>query len=489
MRKSDKKLTEKKPKNNKALIALISILLLGLVLRLIKINKNIFVDGAMSLFFSQHSLSEIWKVGLYDPHPPGYNYFLHFWQLISNDIVILTLSSVILGVLTIYMVYLIGKKLFDEKTGLIASLFLAINSLHIQISQELRMYVLMTLLLCLAFYFLLEKKLFLYALLGILSVWVEYFSILPLAVIALYGLIKEKFSKKILLTTGLMIISIAPIIFFILNSRAAVAFGAHMGIYWKLFIIPRIFSTYLLGQMNPYFHFYTNFPVINFNIIGLIFSLSFFAYLYYRFIKQKDKVIWLSLLIILPLLMPYLADFIAPIQLDARRFGFGLCILGIVLAKGLSSIKNFKLALCLLLLICSVPLCSFYNFNYPDYKGITNHIQLNEKEGDLVIIGESFIEYSIKFYYSGNADVKTFPYSINWSDKNWLKIRDYDPNDFNLIEGVIEDYERIWFIENKMDSTAEQQTILIENLKKEYNLKEMMPSSDGTMSLYLFEKP
>lgn len=62
----------------------------------------------------------------------------------------LRLLSVVLGTATLLAIFFLGRKMFDEKTGLIAAAVLAILPLHIQYSQEVRAYPLSLLLVVLA---------------------------------------------------------------------------------------------------------------------------------------------------------------------------------------------------------------------------------------------------------------------------------------------------------------------------------------------------
>src|SRR3989344_5024320 len=97
------------------------ILFFGLVLRLISFNQSLWLDEATSALVAKMSLPEIFTKFLPgDFHPPFYYLFLKLWSdIFGYSETILRIPSVFFSLTTIYLVYLIGKKLFDQKIGLI----------------------------------------------------------------------------------------------------------------------------------------------------------------------------------------------------------------------------------------------------------------------------------------------------------------------------------------------------------------------------------
>lgn len=124
------------------------ILLIGLILRLISLNQSLWLDEAINtLAVKNYSLFDlITQYARADFHPPGWFTILWVWtKLFGYSEVAVRIPSVIFGALTIWTVYLIGKKLVSRKLAIIAALLLAINPLHIYYSQEARMYAMATL--------------------------------------------------------------------------------------------------------------------------------------------------------------------------------------------------------------------------------------------------------------------------------------------------------------------------------------------------------
>ncbi len=169
-------------------MGIIPILFLGLVLRLINLNQSFWLDEAAQALESQNSVSWLWQWMTADFHPPLYHFLIHFWIKLGQADWFLKLPSVFFGVLTIYFLYLLGKKLVSEKFGLLAAFLLAVSPFHIYFSQELRMYSLSALLTTVSMYFFLEairedklKSWVIFILVSILNIYTLYFGFFVLA--------------------------------------------------------------------------------------------------------------------------------------------------------------------------------------------------------------------------------------------------------------------------------------------------------------------
>ncbi len=82
-----------------------------------------------------------------DVHPPLYPFLLAAWTRLwgGSDALVLRSLSALLGVLTVGVVYCLGRDLWDPRTGRWAALFLAVNVYAIFYSQEARSYSLLLL--------------------------------------------------------------------------------------------------------------------------------------------------------------------------------------------------------------------------------------------------------------------------------------------------------------------------------------------------------
>ena len=76
-----------------------------------------------------------------EPHPPGYYILMLGWtKLFGSSLVALRLPSVLFGIASVLLVYALGRKVEGRSAALIAAGMLALNGLHLELSQTARMY-------------------------------------------------------------------------------------------------------------------------------------------------------------------------------------------------------------------------------------------------------------------------------------------------------------------------------------------------------------
>ncbi len=141
-------------------LSLLAILLCALILRLIGIaDRPLWYDEAFAVLFSDTGLEGMLygtltpvAGGAADIHPLLYYLSLDVWMsLFGQSPTAVRLWSVILGVITVHVVYRLARDLFeDERPALASALIAAISPFLVQYGQEVRMYSLMSLLLTLA---------------------------------------------------------------------------------------------------------------------------------------------------------------------------------------------------------------------------------------------------------------------------------------------------------------------------------------------------
>jgi len=127
------------------LVILLSLIALALVLRSYNLSvQSIWSDEAASLDQADGTLAQLFAMTAGDNYPPLHNLILFASiNILGNNEIGGRLPSVILGIADIAMVYLFAAVAGYRRAGLIAAAFLAVSTLHIQYSQETRMYALL----------------------------------------------------------------------------------------------------------------------------------------------------------------------------------------------------------------------------------------------------------------------------------------------------------------------------------------------------------
>jgi mannosyltransferase len=137
------------------IVILLAITALALFLRMIFLAQESFWgDELASVRRAELDWPSFWALIRGRPAMTLYYILLRFWIPLGDSEFTVRILSVIPAVATVPVIYLLGKRLFDARIGLIAALLLAINAFHIQYSQEARSYSLLVLLVTLSSLFL-----------------------------------------------------------------------------------------------------------------------------------------------------------------------------------------------------------------------------------------------------------------------------------------------------------------------------------------------
>lgn len=135
----------KKFKLNSFHILILCVFLLGVFLRVLGIDKpeGLWYDEINTYFIAKQSfpMGILHTLIQRDLHFPLYYMLLHLWMdIFGNSDIALRLLSVLFGILTLPVAYLIGYELNNKKGGLLTLLFFSVNSGLIFYSQEVRFY-------------------------------------------------------------------------------------------------------------------------------------------------------------------------------------------------------------------------------------------------------------------------------------------------------------------------------------------------------------
>lgn len=389
------------------MLLLILIIILGLILRLINLNQSFWLDEAISALaardFSYTAITfDFLRI---DNHPPLFYSLLKFWgDTFGYFDWVLRTMSVGLGTLLIYIVYKITKGLTDNKKfSLIAALLTASSPLLVYYSQEVRMYILITLVVAIQFWvyksFIKSQpfwKLTLFAFLNCVLFFSDYITVFFFPVLFIYPLIKK--DLKLLFKVILGFLPLAGLFFLwypmfetqliknnqIINSFPgwqSIVGGAtfkNLAVLWMKFILGRI-------SFEPKTLYYGAVIIAS---IPILVSLYFAA-------KQLRKNILTWLWLTVPTTLGFAFSLLIPV-FNYFRFIYVLPALLILVVIGISNLKSKLLQRILvgsIILSNGIGLSIYYidpAQQRENWRQAVDFIESHPRSGDLVLF--EFIE-------------------------------------------------------------------------------------------------
>lgn len=403
------------------------ILILATTLRLLSLDQSLWLDEAINVLATQNFslIGMITEYAKADFHPPLFFITLWAWtKLFGISEVVVRIPSIIFGVLTVYMVYLIGDKLHSKRLAILVALLLTVNPLHIYYSQEVRMYALATLVVSLNIFLLIkllkrEKFNLIFLVISNLAVlgsdYVAYF-IFPAQLIALLLLRQKEFLKKWLLS---LISAVAMGIFWIptfLNQLNVGTVTAERLPAWKFIVgsfdpkaIPLTFIKFIIGKIS-----YPDKLIYTLILLPVVVLFLFILWRGIKFIKDKEQNIILGWMLIPPILATIIS-FIIPIY-SYFRLLFILPAFLILISWGILSFKGkvryVFLAVCLVIQIFSAMVYLFNpKYQRDDWKGVVNFLK---SQGRTPVLFESSgslppFEYYARGKINASGALKDFP--------------------------------------------------------------------------------
>ncbi len=412
------------------------VLLLTFIFRLILLNQSLWLDEAIGALAAKNmSYGEILtNLMSHDNHPPLYYLLLKFWtSIFGYSETSLRMPSVLFGVGTVYLTYLIVTTLFPKKrlVGILASMLLATSQFHIYYSQEARMYTMAGFFAVLSIFAFLKTlksdvSALWWGMFGI-SITAMMFSdympvfLLPVFPIAVLFLRKEKAWWKS------FCISFIPLVIF--------------GIWWLPYLKLQMESgKWLLANWPDWQKVAGGATVKQAFLVWMKFvggRISFTdKFLYYGFttvisvpflislrksIKWDVKIVWLWLLF--PLSSGFLLSFFFPAFIYFR-YTYILPAFYILVAFGIGSMQKRKYVVLLMSAILLANLSSFLfyttdaNQQRENWRDAVSFVEMQGKSNEIALFEfpEPFAPYN--WYATGKVEAKGATDSINATPAN-----------------------------------------------------------------------
>ncbi|MFH1864200.1 MAG: glycosyltransferase family 39 protein [bacterium] len=399
------------------------ILLLGLILRLISLNQSFWLDEATTSYAaSQLSFSGIiTKFSPADFHPPLYYLVLRGWSMVFGfSEVSLRIPSVIFGVATIYVVYLIAKEI-ECKFPEVAAALLATSGLHIYYSQEARMYGMVTLLVSFLVYSFLKEKWVLFSTLLVLIAMTDYPALL---VIPIFWILGRKNWKRLAIShLPLAIYCFFWYPVFIKQFSSGLAVRTSAEGWWKvlgktslkeLLLIP---TKFIFGRIS----------LVNKTIYALLVSVVGLVYAYILFLvkpikRYKLNLVWVWFMI------PILAVAVLGLKVSVFsyfRLIFVLPAFFLLLALGIGKLKEpwFKFVLGFVLVVNILSTGAYLfnpRFQRENWRDLVSFIDKESKGFSSITLFVADSNMEAYRYYDSNAKISGPEGLNNGFDQIWL---------------------------------------------------------------------
>jgi mannosyltransferase len=457
-------------RNNQLLLL---IFLFGMFLRIYRLGaESIWFDEAISVAASKLGFIEQikWNLTASDNNPPLYYAFLHVWVLIFGDSEFaVRLPSAIFGSVNILLIYVVGKMLFNRKTGLMAAFILAISVFHIRFSQETRVYSMSTLLTLVSYYFflkLMSRRNRLdsagYVISSVLLMYSHYFGMFIVLSQNIYILLQFLFKRRrgtpdyrswIMLQLLLGFLYLPGLYFLYRHSL-----GLEKG-FWL--------SAPTLKVVLDCFDLYTGSAIllIVFTMLSL-YSAMGAGSVNLRLIKgemasgQPSRVVepgrlsysnaigLLFIWLFTPIAVPFMISYITIPIFFYRYTIVGSLAFYLLAAAGTAETSDNRLIILiagLVLVLSALNVLGYYqHVDKPEWRDGISYIESNAHAGDIIVAYPDY-ETASAAYYSKRNDMKIIPFTDEFlsgsSEENreyWLVMCDRFKDNVGNTKGVIE---------------------------------------------------
>ncbi len=399
---------------------MILILILAFLLRFFSLNQSLWLDEATSALTTKMNLTDFFGKFLPgDFHPPLYYLVLRVCaSFFGTSEIALRSLSIIFGIGTIYLIYLIGKKLVSCEVGIVSAILLATSGLHIYYSQEARMYSMSTFLVTLLIFSFTcltsqkEKRTKIWwgiftITLGLIGL-TDYLPLLILIPIWIYVLLTKRdlYFWKIFIVSHIILLFFAVIWSptFIKQLTAGInvtsSSPSWVNVLGKfslkdILLIP---VKFMIGRIG----FDSKFIYIS--VVG--FASAVFSFLIYRSLKDFKKLKLIYLWVLIPLGLALVISIKLPV-LNYFRFLFVLPAFYLTIASGINSL-NKKPKMFFLVLILTINLITSFiyltnqKFQREDWKSAVSYVEKNRHSNSVVIFPANS-QMEVYRYYAPKA--------------------------------------------------------------------------------------
>ncbi len=404
---------------------LLSLTLIGAILRFFNLGFNsLWLDEASTYTFAKMSIPEIWQATTAGEfNPPLFYWIEHIMLTFGNNEVILRFVPAILGILTIPLVYYIGKEFMDRNVGIIAAALCTFSPFLLFYSQEARAYSMGLFFVAFATVFFLKAlksnnltHWILFGLMSALAFWSHFYTLVLIGTLFLYALaikipeiIKDiRAFKPLIAAATVFAVICLPLIFvtiqlFAKRTSGGPTFGIQgIGIILETFRELSGFSTELMYLFLILF------------VIGVV----------QAFLLDRKKGILLIALIFLPFVISWFLSFSIPMVPRYLIILAPVFFIGIALAyKPVFTFINNRgvvygfMAILILLCVTTPFFLGYYTaYTKEDWRGFSGQMHQITRQGDAIVLVPGYVAQPFDYYYT-NSSERTFEYGASSAEQ------------------------------------------------------------------------
>ncbi|MDQ7823553.1 MAG: glycosyltransferase family 39 protein [Candidatus Eremiobacteraeota bacterium] len=412
------------------LLSLSLILVIALAARLPGLGSHsLSIDEAVTWFTALRPLPAILPhmTSTCEVHPPLYFYGAHVWMLLGTSEWIMRLSSVIAGLLSIVISWLLGRELFGGRTAILGTLLLSLSSFHILLSQEFRMYPLIAALFTLSLFLFIRWKrggspgyLVLLTIVNTAGLYTHYLLFFPLVIencclIADFGPSRKLLRGWIVSQCATAFLYLPWILYYLRNNKGQDLTLRDAPGFWH---IATLFSQMTWG---PGFPAFLPERAGDGLLVGGIFTLLLSLYAL-RHAGREAGILCASGLLI-PLSAAVLLSRFTPFRIFEFKYFliiaplFFLLIALLVCSMKVKAIAALFLALFLITNAISWARCAWDpRYQGQNWRGASAILQKFSSDDEVIVVHPSMMSQGIFYYYGG----KSLLYPVDSPDRGAL---------------------------------------------------------------------
>jgi mannosyltransferase len=441
-------------------LALAGILLLAGFLRFFRLSQQSYwADEVFSVWQVNGHDGPVFDNLLHSFHGPLHLGVLWLWGQWGGWGELWTRSlSVLAGLATVWLIYVLARKIAGRRVALWSALLLAVSPFHVWYSQETRNYAQLLLLVVLS------QILFLGILNGArIRTWVSFFvvslgavlsNLAALFLFAFQGLYLLRRGAGLVLKLVLVVCLLAVVLYPWLKNfelrwepemvgRAAVV--RHLNFH--PLAVPYTFMTYSIGDtvgpsrneinQNPSFELFK--ASVPFLVVAGI-TFGFLTAQGLRACRKKREGVWFfSLWIMLPILVVAVLAMLNMKAYNVRYVSVGFPAFLILLGMGIEKTRPRLrvIFVSIALLATGFSLYNVYaNPRYwkPDARTAALEVGEMAKPGDAIVVYS--IEEPFRFYYDGPGEIQSLNWAVPPQGRFW-----------SIVDGLYSDSGRVWLVD------------------------------------------